>query len=50
MRYRGFNVCTRSLREIWSLHIVIGRWSLFIGVGEVRVAKRGDGLEELGNE
>lgn len=27
---------TKSLREIWSLHIVIGRWSLFIGVGEVR--------------
>ncbi len=25
-----------KLREIWSFHIVVGKWSLFIGLGEVR--------------
>ena len=24
------------LREVWSLHVKIGRWSLFVGLGEVR--------------
>ena len=28
---------TKSLREVWSVHILIGRWSFFVGVGEVRV-------------
>jgi len=26
---------TGKLREIWSYHIVIGRFSIFIGIGEV---------------
>ena len=33
---RGHKARKKKLRELWSLHLVVGRFSIFIGIGEVR--------------